>query len=216
MTGYQTFSMKDVLQRIREKIKEEIEDIELEKEENIDDDELQRQKGILSYICNISDNTSVEELPIYRDYLSKFTLRPFFRDKPLLTEFDDMLSKADGYLLLKLVCGSFSSNYHITYNEEKGGLDLTIHVESNGQSITKKSDELLFFHFDRLFEIYLNEMLTIEYYLKNNIDKDEIKEAMEIQLVIFEQKMRALEEKHRQALTNNEDIDAELDRLLDS
>ena len=216
MTGYQAFNMKDVLQKIREKIEEEIEDIEFGKKKNIKEDELEDKKRILSYFCNISDNITVEELPIYRDYLSKFTLRPFLRDKPLLTKSDDMLSKADGDLFLKLVCGSFSSTYHITYNEEKGGLEFTIHVESKEKTVTRKLDELWWFQIDQLFEIYLNEMLIMEYYLQNNIEKDEIKEAMEIQHVIFEQKMRALEEKHRQAQTDNEDIDAELDRLLES
>ena len=216
MTGYHAFNMKDVLQKIRKMIKEEIENIEFGKEKNIEEDELEDKKMILSYLCNIPDNISVEELPIYRDYLSKFTLRPFLRDKPLLTKSDDILSKADGDLFLKLVCGSFSSSYHITYNEEKGGLELAIHSESAGQTVTKKSDELSSFHFDRLFEIYLNEMLIFECYLKNNIEKNEIEENLEIQLVIFEQKMRALEEKHRQAQTDDEDIDAELDRLLES
>ena len=67
-----------------------------------------------------------------------------------------------------------------------------------------------------MFVIYLNEQLTVEYYLQNNTDKNFIKENMDIRLILFEQKMRALEENYRQRKNDNEDIDAELDELLRS
>ena len=44
MTGYQAFNMKDVLQIIRERKKEEIESIELEKDEIIEEYELETKK----------------------------------------------------------------------------------------------------------------------------------------------------------------------------
>ena len=157
-------------------------------------------------------------MPIYREYLSKFTLSPFFRDKPLLTLFDDTLSKADGDLLIKLICGSFACTYLIDYNEEKGGLELTLHVETKEESRTGKLEELWPFQIVRFFEIYLDEQLYFEYLLKkecyNNID--DLKEEMDVRVVVFEQKMRALEEKYRQRKNDNEDIDSELDELLKS
>lgn len=217
MSDYQVFNMKDVLQTICERKKEEIEDIELGKEENFKEDDLKLQKKILAYISIIPTNITIEDLPFYRDYLSKFTLSHLFRDKPLLTKSDDvMLSKADGDLLLKLVCGSFSSSYQIAYNEEKGGLELTIQVEADEEVHTGKLEELWLFQLENLFVIYLNEQLTVEYYLQNNTDKNFIKENMDIRLILFEQKMRALEENYRQRKNDNEDIDAELDELLRS
>lgn len=72
------------------------------------------------------------------------------------------------------------------------------------------------FQLENLFVIYLNEQLTVEYYLQNNSDKNFIKENMDIRLILFEQKMRALEENYRQRKNDNEDIDAELDELLRS
>lgn len=44
MSDYQVFNMKDVLQTICERKKEEIEDIELGKEENFKEDDLKLQK----------------------------------------------------------------------------------------------------------------------------------------------------------------------------
>lgn len=216
MSDYQVFNMKDVLQTICERKKEEIEDIELGKEENFKEDDLKLQKKILAYISIIPTNITIEDLPFYRDYLSKFTLSPFLRDKPLLIKSENMLSKADGDLLLKLVCGSLSSSYQIAYNEEKGGLELTIQVEADEEVHTRKLEELWLFQINSLFELYLNEQLTVEYYLQNNTDKNFIKENMDIRLILFEQKMRALEENYRQRKNDNEDIDAELDELLRS
>lgn len=215
MSDYQVFNMKDVLQTICERKKEEIEDIELGKEENIEE-ELENKKKFLSYISDIPDNITVEELSLYRDYLSKFTLCSFFRDKPLLTKSEVMLSKADGDFLLKLVCGSLSSTYNIAYNEEKEGIELVIHVDMDDGPCTGNIEELWQFQIDNLFEIYLHEQLSIEFGIKNNLDKDFLEENRGIRLVVFEQKMRALEEKYRQARTDNEDVDAELDELLKS
>ena len=220
MTGYQVFDMKDVLQKICERKKEEIENIEFEiefgKEKNIKEEELKEQKKVLSYISNIPDNMTVEELSVYRDYLSKFSLSPFLRDKPLLTESDDILSKADGNLFLKLVCGSFSTTYQMVYNEEKSGLELAISVETDEGVCTGKLEDLCLSQIELLLEAYLDEQLTIECFLKNDMDKDSIEEDRGIRLVIFEQKMRAIEEKYRQRKNDNEDIDAELDELLES
>ncbi len=223
MTNYIAFNMKDVLQEVREYQKKRIEDIKKkieDKKEKWEDklkkleDELKREKELLSYINNIPDDITVEELPIYREYLSKFAVSPFFRDKPLLADDDVKLSKADSDLFLKLVCGSFSSSYQIAYNEEKGGLELVIHVDVQDKHITKKLDELWWFQIERMFIIYLDELFSLEYYLVNNINKDDIEEAFEIRLVTFEKNMRMLEEKHRQARIDNEDVDAELDALL--
>ena len=216
MSDYQVFNMKDVLQTICERKKEEIDDIELGKEENFKEDDLKLQKKILAYISIIPTNITIEDLPFYRDYLSKFTLSPFLRDKPLLIKSENMLSKADGDLLLKLVCGSLSSTYHITYNEEKEGIELVIHVDMDDGPCTGNIEELWQFQIDNLFEIYLHEQLSIEFGIKNNLDKDFLEENRGIRLVVFEQKMRALEEKYRQARTDNEDVDAELDELLKS
>lgn len=215
MTGFQAFNLKEILQTIRERNKEEIEDIELGKEENIEE-ELENKKKFLSYISDIPDNITVEELSLYRDYLSKFTLCSFFRDKPLLTKSEVMLSKADGDFLLKLVCGSLSSTYNIAYNEEKEGIELVIHVDMDDGPCTGNIEELWQFQIDNLFEIYLHEQLSIEFGIKNNLDKDFLEKGRGIRLVVFEQKMRALEEKCWPAQADNEDIDAELDELLKS
>lgn len=215
MTGFQAFNLKEILQTIRERNKEEIEYIELGKEENTEE-ELGNQKKFLSYLNDIPDNITVEELPVYQDYLSKFTLSPFFRDKPLLTKSEVMLSKADGDFLLKLVCGSLASTYNIAYNEEKGGIELVVHVDMDDGPRTGMIEDLWQFQIDDFFEIYLHEQLSIEFGIKNNLDKDFLEEGRGIRLVVFEQKMRALEEKYRQAQADNEDIDAELDELLES
>ena len=216
MSDYKAFNIKDVLSTIREETKDRIEDLELGKKKSNFVDELETSKKILSYISNIPDDMTFEELPIYREYLSKFAVSPFFRDKPLLTDDDVKLSKADSDLFLKLVCGSFSSSYQIAYNEEKGGLELVLHVEVQDKSVTKKLDKLWWFQIEQMFIIYLSELLSLEYFLKNNIDKDSNEEAMGIRLVTFEKNMRMLEANIQRDNSDDNDIDAELEELLNN
>lgn len=221
MSDYKAFNIKDVLSTIREETKDRIEDLELGKKKSNFEGELETIKKILSYISKIPDDMTFEELPIYQEYLSKFALSPFFRDKPLLTDVDDKLSKADSDLFLKFVCGSFSSSYQIAYNEEKESLELVIHVEvkdgsTTKKSITKKLDELWWFQIEQMFIIYLSELLSLEYFLKNNIDKDSNEEAMGIRLVTFEKNMRMLEANIQRDNSDDNDIDAELEELLNN
>ena len=92
--GYLVFNMKEALLAAKETLRER------EKANKwLPDDAIQ-------YINNIPDDIAIEDLPIYRDYLSKFTPSLFFRDKRLLTTADDRISKDDGDLLFKMICGT--------------------------------------------------------------------------------------------------------------
>ncbi len=122
--GYLCFDMREVLSEIRVT------------SAKVSDD---KPGSFLSYLKNIPDDIAVEELPIYRDYLSKFNLSPFLRDKRILTAADDKISKEDCDLFIKLVCGSLSSSFDFLLNEEKNGIELIIHVMNGETPITKKT-----------------------------------------------------------------------------
>lgn len=59
--GHLAFNMEEALQATRERLREKVEENEWVPD------------GFVQYVNDIPDDIAVEELPIYRDYLSKFT-----------------------------------------------------------------------------------------------------------------------------------------------
>ena len=202
--GHLALNMKEALQAVREKIREKV-----EANEWIPD-------GFVQHVNDIPDDIAIEELPIYRDYLSKFTPGPFFRDKRLLTTADDRISKDDGDLFLKMVCGLVKITYDLVFNEEWDGWELTIHYEDNEGTISKKIHKLHWTAIKNIFTSFLFEYLMQECVLKtgNRYVKDNLQEKVEV----FEQKMQALEAKYNPDPLQDKDIDvdAELEALLNS
>ena len=202
--GYLAFNMKEALQAVRGKIREKVEANDWFPE------------GFIQYVNNIPDDMTVEELPIYRDYLSKFTPGPFFRDKHLLTTADDIISKDDGDLFFKMVCGSVNLTYDLVFNEEWDGWELTTHYENNEGTISKKIYKLQWTVIKNIFTSLLFECLMKEFALKD--DNRYTKDSMQEKIAIFEKNMQALEAKYNPtSLHDNDDdidIDTELDELL--
>lgn len=154
--GYLAFNMKEALLAVRESIHKAEEENEW------------LPDGFVQYVNNIPDDITVEELPIYRDYLSKFTPGPFFRDKLLLTTADDRISKEDGDLFLKMVCGSINLTYDLEFNEEWNRWELTIHFEDDEGTISKKAFKMRWTSIKKIYATLLNKYLMIEYILKDD------------------------------------------------
>lgn len=202
--GYLAFNMKEALLAIREKIQKEVEA------------NAWFPDGFISYFDNIPDDITIEKLPVYQDYLSKFTPGPFFRDKLLLTTADDRISKDDGDLFFKMVCGSASITYDLVFNEEWERWELTIHHEDDEGSISKKTFKLPWTTIKNTYAVFLYEYLLQEYAIKN--DNHYVKDRIQKKIEVFEQKMEALEAKYNPKPLHDEDIsiDAELEELLNS
>lgn len=80
----------------------------------------------------------------------------------------------------------------------------------------KKLSDLRKFQVHKLFVIYLNEQLSLEHLFNYSEDSESYYERRKNILLDFRQKMRELERKKLPEGSNEEDIDAELDALLNS
>ena len=205
--GYLAFNMKESLQAVRERLRER------------DKANEWLPDGAIQYVNNIPDDIAIEDLPVYRDYLSKFTPGPAFRDKRLLTTADDQISKDDGDLLFKMICGNVKITYDIVFNEEWDGWELTTHYEDNEGSVSKKIYKLHWTAIKNILTSLLFEYLMQECLLESS-DNRYAKEMLQEKIEAFEQKMQALETNYNpMPLHDNDndiDIDAELDELLNS
>ncbi len=157
----------------------------------------------------------LEELTCYKEYLSQFVLNEELCGKEFLNDCD--MSRDECILLLKLVAASSSSTYEVAYLKDVDKLELTIHVTSGGQSITKKLQEIWSFQVYTLYQIYLEEQLHLEFLLASGerVAEGERKQR----LSIFEKEMaRCIFDLHgisggRGSVVS---IDDQLDDLLNS
>lgn len=204
---YELFDFEEVINFIRRKN---------EKEDGKD--------ALLKLIEDIPAGSSIEDLPLYRDYLARFDVEHAFDGIELMPP--DIGTKADLDLLQRFICASFSSTYDLTYYEERQKYIMAINVTSKNKdgeevSITKTLDELWSFQLYRLYEIYLEEMLALEVDRNEDDDyKECIDDEREAKLVVFKQKVRKLkrekEKKNREQKNREESLALEfdLDELL--
>lgn len=190
------FDFQGVINDIREKIK-----VDEEKEKNI--------KPLLD---GITEDTELEDLPLYKEYLSIFEVEQDLEGIELHypSEMEDC--KADFMTLLRFVAASFSSSYELEYDKETDVVDLLITVVGDDQRITKKLYDLWMFQVARLFEIYLEEMLNLE--ALRHLSEDEkksIDEERKMRLMVYQKKVRQLRNKKASG-----DIMSDMDDLLGS
>lgn len=90
----------------------------------------------------------------YTEYLSLFPSLNYISPEELKDDFD-------WELLQRLVVGSFSSDYEIKDDKNKGWKELYIAVKSWDQSVVKTVSELRSFQVLRLYEIYVEEQMNL-------------------------------------------------------
>ena len=163
----------------------------------------------------------LEDFDFYKEYLSQFVLNEELYGKEFLNDCD--LSHDECILLLRLAAASFSSTYEVAYLKDEDKLELTIHVTSGEQSVTKKLQELWSFQIYSLYKIYLEEQLHLEFLLAKGEDGVEYERGIagerKQRLSIFEKEMiRCTDELHGIAGGRNSAriIEDKLDELLKS
>ena len=160
----------------------------------------------------ITEDTELEDLPIYKEYLSIFDVEQDLGSLRLHypSEMEDC--KAEFMTLLRFVAASFSSSYELEYDKETDSVDLLITVVGGDQKITKKLFDLWSFQIRRLFEIYLEEMLNLE--ALRHLSKGErkaIDEERKMRFMVYQKKVRQLKNKKESG-----DIMSDMDDLLRS
>ena len=157
----------------------------------------------------------LEELTCYKAYLSQFVLNEELCGKEFLNDCD--MSRDECILLLKLVAASFSSTYEVAYLKDADMLELTIHVTSGDQSVTKKLQEIWSFQVYTLYQIYLEEQLHLEFLFATG--ERDVEGQRKQRLSFFEEEMaRCANDLHGSSGGHGggRSVDDELDELLRS
>jgi hypothetical protein len=105
------------------------------------------------------DGKDLKDTAFFRNYLVKFQIPadvPFWYKVP-----EELKEDFDWNTMARLIAGSFSCDIRI----EIAFPDLprlSVEVENDSQFVKKYIDELWFFQIERLFEIYVEEQLSLE------------------------------------------------------
>ena len=197
MDGYEIFFFQGVIGDLRDIIKER----------GGKDDEF-----YLKFLDAIPEDAKIEDIPLYKEYLSKFDLARAFGSIPFKTGSDDASLK-DYELLIRLILASLSTTYEFIYDEEEEAVELELTAKHGGRVISAKLQDLLLIQIDRMLLTYLNEQFEIICTVESDEDIEEAREALnEVRvekIVSFRKKVKALK-KQIEAIK----IKQELDNLL--
>lgn len=197
MDGYEIFFFQGVIDDLRDIIKER----------GGKDDEF-----YLKFLDAIPEDAKIEDIPLYKEYLSKFDLARAFGSIPFKTGSDDASLK-DYELLIRLILASFSTTYEFIYDEEEEAVELELTAKQGGRAISAKLQDLLLIQIDRMLLTYLNEQFEIICTVESDEDIEEAREALDEvrveKIVSFRKKVKALK-KQIEAIK----IKQELDNLL--
>lgn len=164
---------------------------------------------------SVDENTIIEDMPFYKNYLSRFEVEKAFDGMSLAAEEKNQLSQKELYLLFRMVFASFSSTYEILYDKPTNSVDISISVKSGDQKITKSVAELWSFQIIRLFEIYMNELFEFSICDFDAEELESFEAEQKVRLMIFEKKVRKIRQQICD-LQESDEILSDLDDLLNS
>ena len=129
-----------------------------------------------SILDTITEDTELEDLSFYKEWLSKFDVEHDLEGlelacDPILEDFSD-----DFLLLLKFVAAASSSTYSLDYDADTNKVIVSIKAENDEMSVVEKLDTLVPFQIFQLFKIYLNEQLCLAGLLEED---EEVREALD-------------------------------------
>lgn len=165
---------------------------------------------------SITEDTEFKDLPLYKEYVSKFDIEGDFKDAGVagLMVLDDLEEDIDFTLLFQLVASSFSSEYELEIDTETQLVNLIITAVSGEQRITKELQELWTFQILWLFEIYIQEQLNLEgLRFESEDDKEGVEMEREMKLLEYLKKMRKLMN-HQLNQQEIDDVEDEIDNLM--
>ncbi len=161
------------------------------------------------FIDEISVVPRLEDLSLYKDYLSKFEMEQDF-DCYALSAQKDSISKDDLYLLFRLICAWDSCTYTIVYDKEPNAIDFQVTAPLAERTVTKKVQQLSDSQINKMYRdglkiLFLNEVrFSIKETDESGLDTDQMR-----LLKLYKKKVRIWHD-----LMESEKILSEMDELL--
>lgn len=170
-----------------------------------------KENGYDKVIENIHENSVIEDLPFYKDYLSKFDVEHALEGFKIEAEDQTMATHDDMMLLLRLIAASFSSSYEFLYDHSENSADMMVTAETGSVSSSLAVSEMYSSQIVQILKIYINEQINICAMAYDPEEAEAIEHDREVRLQIFDEKVRQLWKQQ-----SSDDILSELEELLKS
>lgn len=123
----------------------------------------------------ITDEMCLEDTVFYKEYLSRFDVEKAIEGYELVTDPTAPTTRDDYFILLRLCCASFSSNYEFLFDKNNKSVEFVINIGQDGRCAVKKLQDLFFFQVMVLMEEYLKEQVDLQAILQySDSERDEV------------------------------------------
>ena len=172
---FRLFNLKEIVDEIKKNIDREYKDVA---NYDLKDDmtfmerkNLREYKTIRKRLDSITDDSEIENLSFYEDYLSKFSIESLLQNYQLKINPDNRATHADYDILLRLIFADSRSSYNLILDKESN------HVVVNFTAgyLTTSLDQLRTFHYKDVFCTFLEEHFKKEAFrmIYENNEKEE-------------------------------------------
>lgn len=144
------------------------------------------------YLDDISPDATIEDMPFFKEYLSKFEIEKEFDGMELLTGLNVQCTNDDFDLFQRFVYGSFSCSYEFSLDETGNAVALIIMASNSNGSRAVRFHELWKIQLLKLFEVFLNEQINYDLNLLHDEERLSIVGLRAKKLKAFERKMQKL------------------------
>ena len=184
---------------------------------NVAQENLKRKVFYEPLLAAITNDTELEDLRFYKEYLSGFDVEHELEGFKLACNpafFDSCRDVAP--LFLRFVAASFSSTYDLEYIFERDEVALTIHVSVEAGHETEKYEKLWPHIISRLFCFYLREQLNFDGFRESSEGaRKVVDEKRAMLLVVFQKKVRMLKQQRERLSRNADELTDNLKSLDD-
>lgn len=112
---------------------------------------------------SITDDTTIEDMAFYKEYLSKFDVAKAIEGYELVTNPESKATHDDYLMLLRLICASFSTaDFVVLFDEEHKTVEFTFTFGSEERSVVRKLQDISNSHLILLMDILVREQFKLE------------------------------------------------------
>jgi len=140
---------------------------------------------------SITDDMTIEDMPFFDEYLSKFDIEKFIDGYQLVNNPEPKATHDDYIMLLRLACASFSTaDFVALFDNDNKTVEFVFKFEGEKRSIVRKLQDISNTHVMLLMDVFVADQFKMEAKrMESDASRDEVDTKRDVVLTYFETKM---------------------------